>query len=324
MSGSTDRTTGAPFFIVGAPRSGTTLLAAMLDRHPDVAVSPETDFFLLGPPRGSDRRSLVEAFFEMPRARDLGLTPDAVAARLADRPCTPGALMESVLDEYANRRGARFVGEKTPEHLLCADAILAAIPKAKLICVERDGRDVALSLLRAGFTHELLRIHCHRWLEATRTADRLCRSEPERFRCVRFEDLLESPEPRLRELSTWLGFEFSPEQLDASSESSEIIPDHERAWKQKALEPPDRSRVQAWRHEATPRQLAIMEGIMGAELERRGYPLEGEPRHRRWWDAFVGRTSALTHHVVYLMLRRHLSPQLRRRLVRLTGRPERL
>jgi hypothetical protein len=323
MSAAEDRARSAPVFIVGAPRSGTTLLAAMLDRHPDVAVSPETDFFLLGPPRGATHSDLVDAFFEMPRARDLGVTPEAVATRLAGLPCTPGVLLTSVLLEYADRRGARFVGEKTPEHLLCADEILTAIPEAKIVCVERDGRDVALSLLRAGFTHPLLRIHCHRWLEATRAARRLRRSEPDRFRCIRFEDLLESPEPQLRSLCSWLGFELSPEQLDASGEAADLVPQRERVWKQKALEPPDRSRVQAWRSEATPRQLAIMEGIMAAELERLGYPLQAEARDRRPLDALASRVSALGYHLAYRVLRRHLPHDLRKALTRMAGRPRR-
>ena len=82
-------------FIVGSPRSGTTLLRLMLDSHPRLAIPPETGFL----PRalvslfGNDerqRQSFSEALInfppEAPGWQDFGIEPDALLAAL-DYPC---------------------------------------------------------------------------------------------------------------------------------------------------------------------------------------------------------------------------------------------
>ena len=61
----------APIFVVGHPRSGTTLLASMLGRHPDIASTPESLF-------------LSQARYDM---RDvLGTTPAQIAQRIMRTP----------------------------------------------------------------------------------------------------------------------------------------------------------------------------------------------------------------------------------------------
>jgi len=80
-----------PFFIVGCPRSGTTLLRRMLDAHPEIGVAPETHFarrlneIRASDPSGSDRetgRRLSDQICERPEVKEMGLDPDALRKRM--------------------------------------------------------------------------------------------------------------------------------------------------------------------------------------------------------------------------------------------------
>src|SRR5262245_44128335 len=118
----------SPIFVVGVPRSGTTLLAAMLGSHPRLDSGPET--FLLTHLRGREREVLdprdwpraATRFVCSLRLRDqpvhllYGRSSEQVAAVLAARPPGIPALFESLTAARAEANGkARWV-EKTPRH----------------------------------------------------------------------------------------------------------------------------------------------------------------------------------------------------------------
>src|SRR5262249_26323473 len=119
----------APIFLVGAPRSGTTLLRSMLNRHPCFALCDETFFFYWVARRArafgdlesdANRRRVVERLLEMRRVRRLGLDADALRARLLAEGTSYARLFESLLRCYADAQGKARCGEKTPQHALFA------------------------------------------------------------------------------------------------------------------------------------------------------------------------------------------------------------
>jgi len=142
----------APFFIVGSGRSGTTLLQALIDAHPNIAIPPESHWYdriePLIPAYGdlrvsSNRRRFIadllsDAYIKQWR---LDATPDDIEQRLtrADRI----AIAEAFFSLYAEKHGATRWGDKTPDHIRHLEAIHADYPDAKLIHLVRDGRDRA-------------------------------------------------------------------------------------------------------------------------------------------------------------------------------------
>ncbi len=132
---------GDPIFVVGVPRSGTTLVRTILDSHPAIACGPETPWLADHQPRSlmSVWRALVEepwgycASFDMPRE---------VATRAAAR------MVDELLTAHARARGKRRWAEKTPDNLLHLDALAEWFPSARFLHVARDGLDVALSTSR--------------------------------------------------------------------------------------------------------------------------------------------------------------------------------
>jgi len=260
--------------VVGYARSGTTLLAVMLDRHPDLAVPPETHFFdqvmRRTRPAEGDVGRMVHHLVECERVVDLELDPDDLLARLDDRTATWSEVYVAMMHVYAGRHGARAAVDKTPAHLAHVPRILAWYPEARVANLVRDGRDAVMSMMAQPFTHDDLRRHGCNWRRMARLGRRFERRWPDRFRSFRFEDLVRDPRGTLERIDDFLGLPFHDSQLDPGT-GSRAIPDWETAWKERATGPVDPGRIGQWRHQATDSQRWAMHAVMGDELRRLGY-----------------------------------------------------
>src|SRR5690242_15483743 len=111
-----------PIFVVGCPRSGTTMLQLMLHAHPRIAIPPETRFLLrayaergrygdLGDP--ANRRRLAEWITTGKTAfADLGLDPTATVEEIVAAGPTLGSALGTVFRAYAERFGKPRWGDK--------------------------------------------------------------------------------------------------------------------------------------------------------------------------------------------------------------------
>ena len=157
-----ERVPRAPFpVVVGSPRSGTSLLAVMLDSHPALAIPPETAFIaqiasLQGPPE-----VVREHFLEIVTTdritvsnwTDFGLDRDALRERLeAIKPFTVAAGLRAFYALYAEGEGKARCGEKTPGYVFLMPQIAALLPEAHFIHVIRDPGDTALSWRKTWFS----------------------------------------------------------------------------------------------------------------------------------------------------------------------------
>ncbi|MEM1414741.1 MAG: sulfotransferase [Myxococcota bacterium] len=269
----------APFLIVGFPRSGTTLLQVMLDRHSELCLPPETYLFHCLPRLWKHGRTRVRAHYVdrvlgfdfMPR---LGLDAGDVRDRAEAFPAGwPGAMRAS-LESYAAARGKRRVGEKTATHLVELPHVLAAFPQATILWLVRDGRDVAVALRGRKAFHDDLARHALNWARAIRMGLELERRYAASVHRVRFEDLIRAPEATLTRVDDALGVGFEPAQLELSR-GTDAVPAKERDLKSAALGPLDPSKIGTHRTLASPAEQATMEAIMGPELAALGYPLAG-------------------------------------------------
>jgi len=258
----------APVFIVGHPRSGTSLLAALLDRHPAFAVPPETHFFFLRLGRASDHEALWQL---LPGSlRSLSGASQALATFRAGPP-TPAALFRALMDAYAQSQGAVRWGEKSPWHLRRLPQILRDFRDARVVICIRDGRDCADACARAPFHSRGLLWYAASWRWAADLAGEARRRYPENVRVFRYEDLLCEPGAFVQTLDDFVGLPLHPRQLDVSvgTRSFSVV---EEPWKAQVNQPLDRSRVGEWRERLGPWTLAVCQQLQGDELARFAYP----------------------------------------------------
>lgn len=215
----------APIFIIGVPRSGTTLLRTMLDSHPAIACGPETPWLC-----GHQPRSVMEL------CRYLWESEHGYCASFRKpREVVTSAAREFVstlLGEYARGRGKRRWAEKTPDNALYVKFLKELFPDSKFLYLMRDGLDVAVSTShvseeRKGISawHEanisfgggavstnnvfnaLLR-----WKHWNRIAEQALAATD--HLCVRYEDLVLEPEAVLQQICAFVGEEYDAAMLE--------------------------------------------------------------------------------------------------------------
>lgn len=296
----------APVFIVGFPRSGTTLLATLLGRHSQFAATPETHFLDQVVPRFS-RASMfppqvhaawIGHALACIRFQDLELAPTLLLDRFRAYPADVRNLLRASLELYAENFGKPRVVEKTPAHLEHVGRILRWYPHARVVYIVRDGRDACMSMLRAPWTHNNLRRHARDWTYQTRLGHRAMRRYPGRILQVRFESLVQKPETVLGEICAFLDAPFETTMLDPETPSSSVTPEWELSWKRNAEAIIDPARVGVWR-EAPVEQRWLMNSMMGRWLRRLGYSdtaLTGCPPATRVRHAVLNRLFRMLYH----------------------------
>jgi len=266
-----------PLFIVGMPRSGTTLLSALLDAHPQIAIAPETHFYTRGRPADSSTPDTIEEVWarlrQQPGVQDMALT-EAETARLWDRlgrhkqPAPPD-LLRALCSTYADRSGAQAWGEKTPDHLVHVPTIVEEFPEAVVLCIVRDPRDVCLSLRDLPWNRDSLPESAWKWRRYARLTARYEQVYPDQFRAVKYEDLLSDPERLLRDVLAWLHAPFDAQML-SFHEGEEGPADTEREpWKENVHQPIDPTNQEKWRTGTGPAERWIVQRLTGRWLSIR-------------------------------------------------------
>lgn len=258
-------------FIVGCPRSGTTLLSVLLDRHSDLAITPETDFYgeiapFLSTKADKPLRSLLSAW---PRLPELGVSVEAVLGQCGSHP-TRRHLFSILLGLYAQRKLKPHVGEKTPQHLHHVPAILDDFPGTPVICIVRDGREVALSLQSMPWWRGSLEASAQIWLDAVRLSCTFQEMFPDQFSVVFYEDLIARPEETLSLLMNRIGLPFQTSQLSAEIYSGVVLP-RSLEWKGQALAAVDATQVRSRQAVARASEIQELTGWLGPDLVRLGY-----------------------------------------------------
>lgn len=236
------------FLVVGAPRSGTTLVQRMLAESSGISVPPETHFFsmLVQSLSGSDTPEQVAARLDhyLTTQQLARMKPPSGVARqrlvnlLAARRWADAFVL--ALEGFADP-DADIVGEKTPNHLRWCRYLLEALPDLHIIAVVRDPRAVVNSRREVPWGASDPLAQAMHWRIDAALLGVLRRDHPARVLVVRYEELVNAPESLRTRLATFVSAEHrrrrEPGRLFGEDET----------WKSRALRPVDPSRTQIWR-----------------------------------------------------------------------------
>jgi hypothetical protein len=263
-----------PIFVVGMPRSGTTLLRSILDAHESIAIAPETHFFSRWN-RGRSRdatspgervvRLLASRGWFAKSAVDVDeLARDVLPAASRD----PQRVFAAAMQRYAASRGKRRWGEKTPGHYAHVPQILKWYPDARVIWLVRDPRAVAASLTKARWGHRNPMLHAQRWSASMRLRRRL--ADDQRILTVRYEDMVQEADGVSRRICAFLGEPFDPGLLDRATAQRQATtkrgPGHPN------LGGPVRADlIRTWTGRLSPTHLAVVERIAARGMSELGY-----------------------------------------------------
>lgn len=258
------------FFLVGCPRSGTTMVQQALNRHSAIAIPPETKYFFsfFGHSRKNQGRHIDRL------NNDLGIALAKPAARIAS--VEDGrAFYEQMAEKYVARlpkKDVTYFGEKTPEHTSRLPLIRTMFPEAKIVVLYRDGRDVALSLSRVPWMTSSLYANFVVWLYYNSIVQRLRESDAANLYFVRYEDVVADPRGELNGILRFLHLPYESAVAEGHG-NGEGIPTREYGWKERALHKITRERVGTFRQDLSREQIEVLERLGKHALSSFGYPL---------------------------------------------------
>jgi len=307
-------------FVVGCPRSGTTLLQRMLDHHPHLAVANDTHFIPRALLRAAPEqvanavrgraipldKVLIDSLLSYHRFHRLGVDPDEARAMAVD--CsTYSDWIERLYTSFAVNQGKIYGGEKTPDYVRYMPLLQGLFPWAKFLHIIRDGRDVALSALDWAGPKK----GPGRWelweQDPVATCALWWRWQVEKGRIdarrlgaanhveVRYEDLVEDPERELRRISAFLALPYSERMVRFHAGKTTSNPG--KSAKSNWL--PATPGLRDWRTQMRATDQALFQCIAGDTLKALQFPCTAQsipPATRRraknsveWWREFTDR-----------------------------------
>lgn len=271
-----------PIFVVGVPRSGTTLLRLLLNAHSKIAIGPETHFFKqvwalrekYGDLAKHENLQALwsdytgEKSFEDFRFEDISSVEETIFSSSKSY----AGLLKDLLTLYAQREGKLIWGEKTPEHLFNVEEILEWYPTARIVHVIRDPRAVCSSLTKVPWSSDDLISNARVWNRYLEHAEQL-KGKPgiaSRMLEVLYEDLIANTEDTLIRICEFLDLEFETQMLEFHQQSSQYV-EKDEPWKNNALSPLNTSSINKWKQEITATQRSELEAVSRKHMIQHGY-----------------------------------------------------
>jgi hypothetical protein len=264
--------TTPPLFIVGAPRSGTSLLRDLVRSCDDIYLPPdETQFFpayIDLVERHVPKKSLADFLNGTPfsshmRRRGIWPTQSELLEILADP--TPAVALSKLMQFLAGReKQASFMhwGDKTPIYFYSLDKFRHVFPNMRVLFIIRDPRDAVLSM-RDAWGRSLVR-SAKIWLDVAQIADDYTRMHgAEASTVIKYEALATDPAAVMDWTSEWLGVQFSSDSLVNYS--------NEDKWGAVREAGVVSTSVGRYREKLTSSEIEFVEGIAYDEMRRWGY-----------------------------------------------------
>ena len=228
----TDATYKEPIFIVGTPRSGTTLLQAILVNSGMFFPMPETHFFsrvAYGVPernlRKKDRQKILHMLTKKARIE----LDDQIIWGLESKI----DIFEYIVGNFNTNKKKVFV-EKTPRHIFFYQEIMKYYHDAKFVCIIREPKNIVSSqITNASNLYKSI-------IRASLLYNKIARailevSKNDNVLLMRYEDLTNEPEQTISNLFASLNLPYDLSLLDNVTAPPGIVLPHE-TWKHNNLE----------------------------------------------------------------------------------------
>ncbi len=286
------RSSESPIFIVGTPRSGTTLTANILDRHPRIFMKGENHFFETIYSKNYDlekeeiKESVIDSLLniygksnqseDQERVGQLFSDPENMR-RLRNSAVDPMALFRTFMDIQKEAAGMMRWGNNTPKDLFFINDIVKHFPDARILVCVRDPRDFILSyknrwkVTTAGHASRLRSLYhpiltSLLWKSSMKKISKLEQIVPsENYMVICYEDLVQQPEQVIRKVCGVIGEEYDSQMLQIDSHNSS-----DRISSRGIFS----TSVGKWRKNLESDEIYVAQVITARELKKFGYKLE--------------------------------------------------
>jgi len=276
--------TSPPFFIVGVPRSGTSLLAIILNNSSLVGIPPETHYFdyFYRKCKSLNNVKKFNVLFskylhsEYLKSFDFTNEDEEFLLRKRDKSELSHAnILEELCLIYIKKNKKKMWGEKTPSHAENIDLLLNFYNDAKIVHIIRDPRDVILSLNKVPWGKGGLISKINLWMRYIQISNNN-RLNNKNYYEIKYEDLLTKPLDTIMGVCKFLKVPFENSMLDYYKAQNQNFNVEKEPWKIKTLEKIDSSNYNKWKNNMKPAQISLIQNLLNDEILNHGYELESD------------------------------------------------
>jgi hypothetical protein len=266
-----------PVFIVGAQRSGTTLLRMVLNAHSEIAIPEEARFLM----PLLEQRHLEAGFHGEEYTKLVSFLRASEEYRLWNYDSGPfladldarsdiglTELMGGLYGSFVQSEGKRYWGDKSL-FFRRIDILARMFPQGSFIHIVRDGRDVFDSWRKMDASKDCAPAAALDWRLKLNLIERaFARLPADRALTIRFEDLLANAEQVARTACDFLGVDYEEGMLEFHTKSRRYVGDHHSQLIFKPIEAGNQSK---WRNNLSHVEKVAFDLVAGRQLERYGY-----------------------------------------------------
>lgn len=271
VAANADVASGAPIFLTGFSRSGTTWVNELFRQYFNAGFVNEGQFIIAFGRRLSRYGDITNVKHRQTLIRDLrrdeffsilqrNYTVNVDWKRVGACQPTFAAIVLDILTQIAEKTGKLRIGSKYPafgRHLTLLNLLF---PDCRVVHVIRDGRDCALSQKRVVWGHQNAYTAAVHWCGYLSKAREGAQCMPGRYLEVRYEDLLAKPLPSMARLEEFVT------GAPAGPATERFMRDAQKL---------RTGKIEGWRRSMSPRDQAIFEGVAAREMRQHGYALTG-------------------------------------------------
>jgi hypothetical protein len=280
------------FFILGRPRSGTTLLMTILDANPHIIIPPEIPFIPLLYPRyhhckNWDSPTLNDFYNDLCnltfgifyKFTDLPFNKELLKKEIlsASADSTFSELIKIIYSNYNSvfpKKEIQLLGDKNPVFSKESYRYVKIFPDAKFIHIRRDYRDHALSMNKAGFGKKNLAFIVYRWKYNLKLIEAFKQKYPEKILMVKYEDLVSEPEIQTKRICNFLAVPYYPEMLlfHQIGNLEELYPEKVMfEYQSSLLKPISKDNIGVWEKKMNDSHIKMCDFVAGNIAEQYGY-----------------------------------------------------
>lgn len=279
------------FFIIGRPRSGTTMLSTILDANKQTAMPIESKviihlYFKFKNVKKWNEQNLLlfyDAIFKQPKIDTWIINKEQLKNDILTlgEHATFQRLIKLIYLNYVSffdKEVIAVIGDKNPGYSYVIShlkILLSLFPEAKIIHLTRDYRDHYLSMCKVDFEGNHLSLVCYRWQYSFKQVRKLMNDKPEQYYFLRYEELVQQPEKQVKAICNFLGITYHASMLEYYKIKDKVLSVYPEELVMKyhsnLFQPISAEFINKWKEKLTPKQIEMADAIVGKTADEAGY-----------------------------------------------------
>ncbi len=275
------------FFIIGRPRSGTTLIRMLFDAHPNVIIPIESPFIVsiygkYGKITHWTHEKILSFYDDLVSFQyfdEWTIDRDQLKNQLLQLTGTHSvneliSIVYASYDSIYPKDEILLYGDKNPYFTLYIKRLAKIYPQAKFLFIYRDYRDHFFSMSRVDFEADIPALIGWRWKYFVRDTERFIKKYPTRSLLFRYEDFVAAPDKYLKQFCEFLNIPVIERVLEFSATSDTAKKFHGQEMEKyhaSLMNPVNKSRIGLWKTKLSDKQVKELDCVVGKWAAIAGY-----------------------------------------------------